>query len=148
MPEPFEIGEAAADKEGDYCDNDTFEGEDDELETIVAPLVVQNSRSTPAIKYKHKHKHKHKYMHQKKKTKTKEESTSTRRIIGENQDNNDGGMLSLCLWLGAAVVISLIMYNLKHLGEMEDTAAEELQNPTAQHTNASSAFVNKTIHPR
>ena len=138
MPEPFEIGEAAADNEGDCCENDAFEGED-ELETIVAPLVGQNSRSTPAIKHKRKRKHQ--------KKKKKEENTSTQRLIGENRDNNDGGLLSLCLWLGAAVVISLIMYNLKHLGEMEDTAAEELQSPTGQHANATAASVNKTIHP-
>jgi hypothetical protein len=45
----------------------------------------------------------------------------------KDQNGEDGGMLNLFLWLGVAVVAALIVYNIQHLDEMEDTAAEEIQ---------------------
>lgn len=125
MPEPFEIEEADEDEEGD---------EDDVLESIVVPLVVRSSNtSRGSLNNRTSSKH--------------ERNVGS---SGEVQDNNDGGQLSLFLWLGAAVVASLIVYNIKHLGEMEDAATDELQSSTI-HTNnitALSDFVNKTIHPQ
>ncbi|KAI2494888.1 hypothetical protein MHU86_19652 [Fragilaria crotonensis] len=125
MPEPLEIEEAADDNDGD---------EDDVLESIVVPLVGRSSKpSRESLNNRTSSKHK------------RNVGTS-----GESQDNNDGGQLSLFLWLGAAVVASLIVYNMKHLGEMEDAAADELQSSTIHTSNATalSEFVNKTIHPR
>jgi hypothetical protein len=53
-------------------------------------------------------------------------------------------MLKLFPWLGVAVVAALIVYNIQHLDEMEDTAAEEIQGPLKS-SSSSSTYINTTI---
>jgi hypothetical protein len=137
MPEPLEIGEAAEENEGNSDSDDSenmFDGEA-ELESIVAPLVVQSCNTSRAS------------LKNRTSFKQRRRNGNTAGQVQENDD--DGGRLSLFLWLGAAIVASLIVYNIKHFGEMEDSAAEELQSSTIHATTAttSSLFVNKTIHP-
>lgn len=134
MLDPLEIGETVEDSEGDDCEN-AFDGED-VLESIVVPLVGYASNTSRAS------------LNNRTSSKRKR-NVGTARPVQDN--NNDGGLLSLFLWLGAAIVASLIVYNIKHLGEMEDTAADELQSSTIHTSTAtasSSIFVNKTIHPQ
>ena len=151
MPEPLEIEQDDA----DTCSNDSVD-EEDEGETISMPLVGQNS-SSPHEAFKHHNNCNHRMLNTGR-TCTNGSKTCTQRgvLLGSNgarnRDNNDdsgggGGLLSLFLCLGAAVVASLIMYNIKHLGEMEDTASDELQSLVTSHVNNSSnatLFVNDT----
>jgi hypothetical protein len=73
----------------------------------------------------------------------------------------EGGMLNLFLWLGVAVMAALIVYNIQHLGEMKDTAADELQGQlkpssssttynttttTSNNNNTSRMFANETTN--
>jgi hypothetical protein len=72
-------------------------------------------------------------------------SAGTRTAVRTHDNNGeDGGMLNLFLWLGVAVVAALIVYNIQHLGEMEDTAAEEIQG-TLKSSSSSSTYINTTI---
>ena len=64
----------------------------------------------------------------------------------DDTNGEDGGMLNLFLWLGVAVVAALIVYNIQHLGEMEDTAAEEIQGPLKPSSSSSSSTTTSYIN--
>jgi hypothetical protein len=65
--------------------------------------------------------------------------------IRSKDNGEEGGMLNLFLWLGVAVVAALIVYNIQHLGEMEDTAAEEIQGQLKPSSSSSTTtYINTT----